>query len=240
MAETDSVVALLAGASGFVGARVLDALLDAPEVTRVFAVTRRPLGREHPRLANRIVQFEQLERQLAGLKCQVAFCCLGARLAERDGAEDEAVRRVDVGYTLAFARAAKAAGAARFVVVSAAGADVAAKSPYLRAKGEIEQMLAGVGFAALDVLQPAIVLGWPREMRGSDLLRRAVMPLVNPFLVGERAVHRGVPIGTAAAAMVGTVRSGRRGQQRYTYAGICALAQLKPRRPAALAAAAAS
>jgi uncharacterized protein YbjT (DUF2867 family) len=238
MADNDSVVALLAGASGFVGARVLDALLGAPEVARVFAVSRRALGREHPRLANRIVQFDHLERQLAGLKCQVAFCCLGARLGDRDGAGDESVRRVDLGYTLAFARAAKAAGAARFVVISAAGADVAAKSGFLRAKGELEQTLSGLGFASLDILQPAIVLGWPREMRAADLARRAVMPLVNPFLVGERIVHRGIPIATAAAAMLGTLRSGRRGPQRYTYAGICALAKLRPRgRPAALAAA---
>lgn len=238
MADNDSVVALLAGASGFVGARVLDALLGAPEVARVFAVSRRALGREHPRLANRIVQFDHLERQLAGLKCQVAFCCLGARLGDRDGAGEESVRRVDLGYTLAFARAAKAAGAARFVVISAAGADVAAKSGFLRAKGELEQTLSGLGFASLDILQPAIVLGWPREMRAADLARRAVMPLVNPFLVGDRIVHRGIPIATAAAAMLGTLRSGRRGPQRYTYAGICALAQLRPRgKPAALAAA---
>ncbi|MGH7057596.1 MAG: NAD(P)H-binding protein [Acetobacteraceae bacterium] len=237
MADSDSVVALLAGASGFVGSRVLDALLDAPEVARVFAVTRRALAREHPRLANRIVQFDHLERQLAGSKCQVAFCCLGVRLGERPRAEEEAARRVDLGYTLAFARAAKAAGAARFVVISVAGADPAAKTGYLRAKGEMERMLTDVGFGALDILQPAIVLGWPREMRPADLVKRAVMPLVNPLLNGPRLVHRGVPVRTAAAAMVGTLRSGRRGPQRYTYAGICALAQLKPHGVAAIAAA---
>jgi uncharacterized protein YbjT (DUF2867 family) len=234
-ADTQPVVALLAGASGFVGARVLDALLDAPEVARVIAVTRRPLGREHPRLANRIVQFDHLERQLAGSKCQVAFCCLGARLGERDGGGQEALRHVDLGYTLAFARVAKAAGAARFVVMSAAGANVAAKSAYLRVKGELEEALAGLGFGALDILQPAIVLGWPREMAVADLARRAVMPLVNPFLGGPRAVHRGIPVGTAAAGMVGALRSGRRGEQCYTYAGICALAELKARRPVGVA-----
>jgi uncharacterized protein YbjT (DUF2867 family) len=240
MADNDSMVVLLAGASGFVGSRVLDALLDAPEVTRVLAVTRRALGREHPRLANRIVQFDQLERQLAGSKCQVGFCCLGARVGDRHAAEEEAVRRVDLGYTLAFARAAKAAGAGRFVVLSAAGADVAARSAYLRAKGELEEKLAAIGFGALDILQPAMILGWPREMAAAELARRALMPLVNPFLVGARVTHRGIPLGTAAAAMLGTLRSGRRGAQRYTYAGICALAQLRPRRPAALAAAPAS
>ena len=235
MADSDSVVALLAGASGFVGGRVLDALLDAPEVARVFAVTRRAVGREHPRLANRIVQFDHLERQLAGLKCQAAFCCLGARLGER--AQEEAVRRVDLGYTLAFARAAKAAGAPRFVVISAAGADAAAKTGWLRAKGELEESLAAIGFGALDILQPAIVLGWPREMRPADLLRRAAMPLINPLLTGARTARRGVPVAVTAAAMVGALRSGRRGPQCYTYAGICALAQLKPRKAAAVAAA---
>ena len=238
MADSDPVVALLAGASGFVGTHVLDALLDAPQVTRVFAVTRRPLGREHSRLANRIVQFDQLERQLAGLKCQVAFCCLGARLAERGGTDQRAVRRVDYDYTLSFARAAKAAGAARFVVVSAAGADVAAKGAYLRTKGELEQALSGLGFGALEILQPAMVLGWPREMRAIDLARRVAMPLVNPFLVGERMVQRGIPVASVAAAMLGTLRAGRRGTQRHTYEGIVALARMRSRRPAALVAAA--
>ena len=235
MANTDPLVALLAGASGFLGARVLDSLLDAPEIARVIAVTRRPLGREHPRLANRIVQFDHLERQLTGSKCQVALCCLGARLGERERAEEASVRRVDIGYTLAFAHAAKAAGATRFVVISAAGADPGAKRGYLRAKGDLERMLEAVGFVALDILQPGIVLGWPRETRPLDLVKRVVMPLVNPLLVGPRTMHRGVPVGTAAAAMIGTLRTGRRGSQRYTYAGICALARLKPRRPPSLA-----
>lgn len=234
MADSDSLIALLAGASGFVGSRVLEALLAAPEVSRVFAVTRRPLGREHPRLANRIVQFEQLERQLAGVKCQVAFCCLGTGPAGWAAAELEKLRRVDLAYTLAFARAAKAAGATRFVLISAAGADAAAKSGYLRVKGELEQMLAKVGFGSLDILQPAVVLGWRREIRAMDLARIAVMPLVNPLLVGPRVVHRGIPVGTLAAAALGTLRSGRRGAQRFTYEAICALAQLKPRKPVAL------
>jgi uncharacterized protein YbjT (DUF2867 family) len=123
------------------------------------------------------------------------------------------------------------------VVVSAQGADIAAKSGYLRTKGELEEKLLALGFGALDILQPAIVLGWPREMRAAELVRRAVMPLVNPFLVGARVAYRGIPLGTVTAAMLGTLRSGRRGPQRYTYAGICALAQLGPRRPAVPAAA---
>src|SRR5206468_6436773 len=141
MPEPEPKVVLLAGATGLVGNSALDALLDAPDIARVFAVTRRPLGRELPKLANRIVQFDKLETQLKGLTCQVAVCCLGATL--RPAGSSQALRQVDIEAVLAFARSAKAANAQRFVVVSAAGAAVEAKSVYLRTKGEMEQALTG-------------------------------------------------------------------------------------------------
>src|SRR2546425_8332933 len=100
MAEAEQRVALLAGASGFVGKLALDLLLDSPDISRVFAVTRRPLGREHPRLANRIVQFERLESQLKGLTCQVALCSLGTTI--RQAGSQQAFRQVDIDTVLAF------------------------------------------------------------------------------------------------------------------------------------------
>src|SRR6516225_2633422 len=98
MAEGDGNIALLAGASGLTGAFTLEALLGAPEMSRVIAVTRRQLGREHPRLANRIVQFERLESQLKGSVCDVALCCLGTTL--RKAGSQERFRAVDVDYVL--------------------------------------------------------------------------------------------------------------------------------------------
>jgi hypothetical protein len=44
-------IPLVAGATGMVGGQLLNVLLDAPDYPRVYAATRRPLGREHPRLA---------------------------------------------------------------------------------------------------------------------------------------------------------------------------------------------
>ena len=68
------------GANGLLGRQLLEVLVEAPEYARVTAVTRRPLGREHPRLANRIVAFERLDTQLAGLPCHDVFCALGVGL----------------------------------------------------------------------------------------------------------------------------------------------------------------
>ena len=226
MADPEAKVALLAGATGLVGKYVLEELLQAPDFSRVYAITRRPLGRDHSRLANRIVQFERLEEQLKGLTCHVAFCCLGTTL--RAAGSEEAFREVDVDYVLAFARAARAAQAQRFVVVSSVGADSDSKFFYLQAKGEMERQLAGVGFGALDILQPGLLLGWRREMRPLELAASAVMPLLNLFLVGQLADKRGISPRKVAAAMVGAARSGRRGMYRYTYPAIEALARVRP------------
>jgi uncharacterized protein YbjT (DUF2867 family) len=228
MPDPEPKVVLLAGASGLVGTCALDALLDAPDIGRVFAVTRRPLGREHPRLANRIVQFDKLETQLKGIACHVAVCCLGTTI--RQAGSQKAFRQVDVDYVLAFARTAKAAQAQRFVVVSSVGADLGARNFYLHTKGEMEAAVANVGFVSLDILQPGPLLALRSQMRPLELGALLVMPLVNPFLRGAREAFRGIPAKEVAAAIVGATRSGRRGVNRYTYSGMEALARLKPSR----------
>jgi uncharacterized protein YbjT (DUF2867 family) len=228
MAEGEQRVILLAGASGYVGSLALDALLDSADISRVYAITRRPLGREHPRLANRIVRFEQIESQLAGLTCHAALCSLGTTI--RQAGSEQAFREVDFDAVLAFARTAKAARAQRFVVVSSAGADSKSKNFYLRTKGEMEEALAGIGFQSLDILQPGLLLGWRGEIRPVELLGSVFMPLINPFLTGKREPWRAIPARTVAAAMAGVTRSGRRGIQRYTHSAIQSLSRIKPAR----------
>jgi uncharacterized protein YbjT (DUF2867 family) len=229
MGDADGKVALLAGASGLAGRELLTALLGAPDFVRVYAVTRRPLGREHARLANRIVQFDRLESQLKGLVCHTAFCCLGSPF--RGAGPAHAARKVDLDYVLAFARAAQAARAQRFVFLSCVGADSDAGSAHLRAKQEAEDSLEALRFPALDILQPGPLLGLRREMPILELARLLGMLAVTPLLFGSREPYRGISARTVAAAMLGAARSGRRGVYRYTYQGIRALAQSQaPRR----------
>jgi len=227
MSSNEPRVALLAGASGFVGGYVLDSLLDAPDFARVFAISRRPLGREHPRLANRIVQFDKLESQLKGGQCHVAFCFIGTTM--KQAGSERAFRAIDHDLVLSFARVAKASQAQRFVVVTSAGADARSKNFYLRVKGEVEQALEGMGFASLDILQPGPLIGWRGNgLRPLELLATAFAPLVNPFLSGSRIALRGISARTVAAAALGAARSGRRGVYRYTWPALQQLASSKP------------
>ncbi len=226
MADSEGKIALLVGASGLVGSHVLSALLEAADFSRIYAVTRRALKLEHARLANRILQFERLEEQLKGLTCHVAFCCLGT--TPRESGSEQAQRRVDVGYVLAYARAARAAQAQRFVFLSCAGADAKSRKPQLRMKAEAEQALGAMGFASLDILQPGTLLGMRRAMGPQDFVRLGTALAMSPFQVGAREPARAIPARTVATAMLGAARSGRRGVYRYTYAGIQSLASSKP------------
>ena len=208
--------AWVAGASGLVGRQLVDTLLEAPEYARVNAITRRPFGREHARLANRIVAFERLDAQLAGVACHDAFCCIGTTL--RTAGSEAAFRAVDHDEVLRFARVARRAGAERFVFVSAAGADPAAGNFYLRVKGETEADLAALGFPALDIVQPGLLLGGSRaETRPLEAVGRVLMPLANPLLQGRWLAFRGIDVRELSRAMLGIARSGRRGVQRYTF-----------------------
>ena len=227
--STTPKVALIAGATGLVGGFALKALLDAPDYQRVWALTRRPYGREHPKLANRIVKFDRLAEQLKGLVAHDAFCAIGTTIAE--AGSQEAFRNADVNAVLLFARAARAAGANRFVVVSSVGADSSSKKFYLRTKGEMEEAVADVGFSSVDILQPSLLLGPRKALRPLEITGRLFAPLINPLLTGTREAFRAIPAETVGRAMLGAARSGRRGVCRYTYGDIRKLAEMRPHQP---------
>jgi uncharacterized protein YbjT (DUF2867 family) len=221
--STTPKIALLAGATGLVGGFLLRTLLDAPDYSRVYALTRRPYGKEHPKLANRVVQFDRMAEQLKGLVTQDAFCCIGTTIAE--AGSQEAFRAADVDAVLLFARAARAAQATRFVVVSSVGANSNSKKFYLRTKGEMEEAVTDLGFASVDILQPSLLLGPRKALRLLEAAGQIFAPLINPLLTGTREPLRAIPAPTVARAMLGAARRGARGTYRYTYGAICQLAE---------------
>ncbi len=171
---------------------------------------------EHVRLANRVLRFDApLEGQLKGLSVQDAFCCLGTTLRAAGG--QAGFRAVDHDLIVAFARAAKAAGAERLVVLSSVGADPNSKNFYLRVKGETERDLQALNLRSLDLLQPSLLLGMRREWRGMELLAQAAGWALGPLMRGDWARYRPIEVGTVAAAMRAVPRGGRLGVTRYTY-----------------------
>lgn len=207
-------VALVAGASGATGNALVRLLLRVSDYTRVQALTRRPLPLENPRLANRILKFEELAARMAGTRCDDAFCCLGAAGGPRAQAAD--TRRVDLELALEFARVARAAGATRLVLVSAAGAAGSATNEFLRAKGQLEAAVRELKFSAVDILQPGVVVGDRAGGGAIDTLRLVVAPVVNLAMLGKLEDSRWISGPDLAAAMLGAARVKRGGVNCYS------------------------
>lgn len=181
------------GATGLVGKETVLAALESPAHGRVVAVVRRALDLRHPKLEQRILDFDALESGLAGITLDDAICCLGTTI--KKAGSKEAFRRVDHDYVLAFARAARAASARTFVVVTALGADLRSPFFYNRVKGETERDLEALGFPSLVIARPSLLLGPREEMRLGERLAA-------PFSHYLPARLRGIEGRTVARALV--------------------------------------
>lgn len=211
-----SRVALVIGASGLTGGKLVRALLDTSAYTRVLALSRRPLSLSHARLANRVLRFEEMETQLQGSQCHDAFCCLGTTL--RQAGSQPAFRAVDHDLVVRFARLALQLGARQLIVVSSVSANPEAKNFYLRVKGETERALVALKAEGLHLMQPGLLLGARRESRWQESLARVAMLLAGPLLLGDASRWRAIRAETVAAAMVTAALSARRGVHRYEFA----------------------
>ena len=88
-----------------------------------------------------------------------------------------------------------------------------------------EAAVAALGFPALDIVQPGLLLGGERAgSRPLESVARALMPLANPLLGGGLKAWRGIDVAVLARAMLGLARSGRRGVHRYTYEALAKVA----------------
>lgn len=183
--------AWIAGASGLVGSSLLPRLLDDPEFGAVVSLGRRSVALTHAKLTQRNVDFAAVDA--SGLAApDVAFCALGTTI-DKAGSQ-QAFRAVDHDAVLSFAKAALAAGAKHFVVVTSLGADAKSAVFYNRVKGETENDLQALGFASLAIAQPSLLLGDRTESRPAEramiVASRALRGLLKP--IGSRPIEADV------------------------------------------------
>lgn len=192
--------ALIAGATGLVGAYCLDEVLASTTYASVVVLARRPLGRDHAKLVARIVDFSRLDTEEPPVPADDAFCCLGTTL--RQAGSREAFRKVDFDYVVSFARFARRGGARRFAVVSSLGADRRSRVFYSRVKGEAEDALRRVGFESLVILRPSLLLGPRHPPRLGERVAGAAAFVAGPLMIGPLRRYRPVHARLVAQTMV--------------------------------------
>ena len=196
---------VLAGATGLIGAQVLQDLLLEPEVGKVQVLARRALDVSHPKLQVHVVDFGRLP---ALAPVDEAYLALGTTIGI--AGSQAAFRAVDLDANLAVAKAAVTAGAQRIALVSAVGADAKSSVFYNRVKGELEDALKALQLQALVIAQPSLLLGDRKALkqppRFGEGFAAPLMKLVSPLLPGR---YRPVQGASVAQALVRTLPTAR-------------------------------
>lgn len=206
------------------GQLVLNRLLDTGAFDPVVAILRKPMHRNHPRLREKVVQFDSLDA-LAPLPVSSAICCLGTTI--RKAGSREAFQTVDFGYAVAFARWARQNGARHFLYLSSVMANPSSGTFYLRVKGQTEEELSSLGFERLDIFQPSFLLGQRAEPRTGERVGQALFWCLEWAMAGPLERFRGIPAATVAKAMAARCSrpQGEPGIRRFEWREITELAQ---------------
>lgn len=140
---------LVSGATGFVGRRLVPALLDAGHEVR--AMTRRPSDYRGPARAvfGDVGDLGSLAEALAGVDVAVYLV---------HALDDHDFERKDAVAARHFGRAAAEAGVRQIVYLGGLGSDAEDLSPHLRSRREVEHLLGEDG-VPVTVLRAAIVVG---------------------------------------------------------------------------------
>ncbi|MFV0279736.1 MAG: NAD(P)H-binding protein [Rhodoblastus sp.] len=216
---------VIAGATGLVGTAAVDEALRRG--WRVAALVRNP-GKIRPcdNLEAIATNFDDLPALAAGLTSRApkAFlCALGTTI--RTAGSREAFARVDRDYVAAFAQLGAGAGAARFALVSSAGADPASSNFYLRVKGEAEAAVRAAGFAHIEIAWPGLLTGKREEHRIGEKIAAPVLAAFAPLMVGGLAKYRPIEAAIVARALVHALEKPESGLFYRYYPQLRALAR---------------
>jgi len=198
---SDPRLVLLAGATGLVGTRVMEASFEQPWL-RLVALSRReaPMPRGG-RMQMLVADPAEWPEAIAGVAPEAVICALGTTM--KQAGSEEAFRAVDHDLVLALAQAAREAEVQNFVLVSSVGADLLAKAFYLRVKAQVEAAVTKLRFRRLDILRPGLLRG-PRanDRRPLERLGIVASPVADLFLRGDKARYRSIDARVVAAAAI--------------------------------------
>lgn len=156
-------IAIIIGASGLVGHKLVNQLVHHAEFEKVRIFVRRRTGIIHSNLEENIIDFKHPENWKHLVKGDVLFSTLGTTIKKAGTKENQ--YRVDFTYQHEFAKAAAENGVSTYVLVSSIGANHKSSVFYSRIKGELEVAVAQLNFRKLLIFRPSILDGHRQEQR---------------------------------------------------------------------------
>lgn len=161
--EKQPKTAIVIGATGLVGSHLLQQLLDDHRYSKVLVLHRRSTGIIHPKLEERIIDFDEPDTWNNLVKGDHLFSALGTTMIK--AGSEEAQYRIDYTYQYNVAKIAAQNNVTGCALVSSIGARSDSKNFYLRMKGELDEAVQDLGFESLAIFKPSFLDGDREEFR---------------------------------------------------------------------------
>jgi len=190
---------VIVGATGLVGSALLEILLEDSEIKEVLSLVRKGTNLDHPKLNEKVIDFDRIHEYIEDIKGNAVFCCLGTTIKKAKSKEN--FKRVDYLYPLEIAKAARENLVPQFNIITAIGADPKSVFFYNKVKGEIEEALKFLHFDSLNIFRPSLLIGERNENRLGEKVGVNLSKIINPIMVGNLKKYRGIEAEDVARAM---------------------------------------
>ena len=154
----------------------------------------------HPKLDQKVIDFDNLKKYRMELVADDVFCCLGTTI--KKAGSKEAFTRVDYNYVTQLAEITANKGASQFLVVSSMGADPSSLFFYNRVKGKMEEDIKKYGFETVHIIRPSLLLGEREEQRTGEEIASKIMKPISTLMVGPLEKYKPIQAETVAKALV--------------------------------------
>lgn len=189
--------ALIAGATGLIGRELIQKLADSDHYRLIYSLTRKKSGIVHEKIRELVIDFDTISQLKFDEPIDHVYCTLGTTMKQAGSRRN--FRKVDYEYVVALANAGKKAGASKFLVISAMGANSKSSIFYNQVKGMTEEALKNIGYTELVILRPSLLLGERSDIRSGEKLSGFILKALN-FLIPDN--YKAIPAERVATSML--------------------------------------
>lgn len=154
------------------GSNILATLVDHPSFSSIQAFSRRELPVSSSKLQPLISTDSSKWPSLWPHFTNLFISALGTTRGQAGSFQNQ--YKIDHDLNLELAKAAKAAGATTYVLISTGAANPKSFFPYLRMKGELEEDVKALGFEHTVILRPGVILGERTDSRPPEWVVRKI------------------------------------------------------------------
>ena len=208
-------VAVIIGATGAVGRKILEEVLEKEFYKKVYVLGRSSVTKlvDNEKLEKIVVDFENLEFDINILNNADVFAALGTTIKIAKTKENQ--RKIDLGYTINFAKMCEGR-VKSFNVVSAIAANSRSKSFYSSLKGELEEQLQKMNLGTLRIYRPSLLIAKRVDKRMMEDFFIKLSPMLKFILHGKFKKYSPIEVELLGKEMVRFAIENK-GEKTYTY-----------------------